>query len=466
MDNKRKNYLSDEGKKSAKSKAHSHEEKAYSQEKSAYGHGKTYYLEERGKARKKSRMGKLLAVLFVAMYLPSLFYWFYGNTVTTDIMRMGKIENSINADALLVRDVVVLEAPFDGEYIPHMEEGEKVPASFPVATVVSASSIKLLKDMNDINAKILAARKSMEKAGELFGADIQKIEDEIGRKVNLLAVEVNSNRLNRVKQIKSEIDRLIDKKFEILGSGEDENVYIKALKEEKKKIMKSMEACMVEIKTESPGIVSYVVDGYENILNPRSIEQLTPEIIENILGEKMRVLDIGEREVKSNEPFAKVIKDFKYYVVACLKQGQDASWTKGDRVLLRINDINRTMSGIVEFISGEQDGKRVMAISVDRYLGEMSGLRRINVDLIKSSHEGLIVPMKSLRNIRIAGADLKKAEIIILKGNVASVREVIIVSDNGDYAIIEPANKSKGVYLYDTYVLNPENIQDEQVINK
>lgn len=458
MNNKRKNSMNSM-------------EKKYSKDKAAYSPKKPYRPEDhkdhkKEKAGKKFRAGKLLVILFGAMYLPSLFYWFYGDSVTTDIIRIGKIEDSVNADALLVRDITVLEAPFDGEYIPHVEEGEKVPANFAVATAVADSSIKLLKEMNEINAKILAAQKSTEKNIELYGSDILKIEDEIGRKINLLAIEANNNRLNKIKQIKNEIDRLMDKKIEILGNGEDGNVYIKSLKEQKEKLMENMKSGMFEIKTGSPGIVSYVVDDYESILNPQAIEQLTPELFEKILGEKQPVFDMGDREIKSNEPFAKVIKDFKYYVVVCLKHGQNTSWKKGGKVQLRINDINRKMTGTVEYISGEQDGKQIIAISVDRYTGEISGLRKINVDLINSSYEGLTVPVKSLRNIWNAGADLRKAEIVILKGNTASVREVIIVEDNGDYAVIEPANKNKGVYLYDTYVLNPENIQDEQVINK
>jgi len=41
----------------------------------------------------------------------------------------------------------------------------------------------------------------------------------------------------------------------------------------------------------------------------------------------------------------------------------------------------------------------VIAVRTDKALSDTAGLRVINVDLIKSRYEGLIVPVKSLVNI-------------------------------------------------------------------
>ncbi|NSW90346.1 MAG: hypothetical protein HPY74_06660 [Firmicutes bacterium] len=421
-----------------------------------------YSQKDRKKARKKFRVGRLLTVIFALIYVPSLFYWFYGNSIATDIIRIGKIEDSINVNALLVRDETVLKAPFNGEYIPHVEEGNKISAYSTVATVVDDSSLKLLKEINDINTKILAAQKEKNKNKEIFNQDIVKIENEIGRKVKLIVAEMNSNRLSRIKQIKYEIDELIKKKAEIIGDDGIDSIYIKTLKEQRDKLMKNMNTSISEKKTDSSGIVSYIVDGYESILKPQAIGQLTPEVFESILTEKTVERDISDRKVEADKPFAKVINDFQYQIVVCLKSEQNTLLEKGKKLLIRINDINRKMTGTVEFVSKEQDGKQIIAIRADKYTGEIAGLRRVNIDLVKSSYEGLTVPLKSLRNVDL---NMNTAEIVILKGDIASVREVKIIGRNNEYAVVEAMDRSKGIYLYDTYILNPHNIQDGQVIN-
>jgi len=52
----------------------------------------------------------------------------------------------------------------------------------------------------------------------------------------MIADEVNNNRFNRIKQIRYEIDGLIEKKTEIIGNDGSDDVYIKIFKRAKKQI--------------------------------------------------------------------------------------------------------------------------------------------------------------------------------------------------------------------------------------
>ena len=417
--------------------------------------------------RKKLKPVKILTFVFLLLYVPSLFYWFYGSDVSTDIIRMGKIEDLINTDALIAKNEIVFTSPIDGEYIPYAEEGQKIPANFVFAAVVDQSSLKILEEIDDINTKILAERRRIEQEEQVFDIGIKSIENEIKQKISLLVAEINDNRYNRISNIKNEIDKLINSQIETIEINSNDNVYIKNLKEQKTKLEKSIELTKYELNAKTPGIISYVIDGYENVLKPDTINQLTPELFKKITSEENDVMtNQFEREVVKDQPFAKIISDFNYYIIVCLEDNQINSWHTGDNVWIRINDINKEMTGKIEFISEVQNGKRIMSISDDRYNDVMSSSRKINIDLVRSSFEGLAVPVKSLRNIHKEDTNITKAEIVILKGDTASVREVVIIKDNGDYAIIESADKSNGVYLYDTFIVDPTNIQDKQVLRR
>jgi putative membrane fusion protein len=418
---------------------------------------------ENKSGKRRFKTGRLLLIIFVLVYIPSLIYWFYGNTVATDIVHTGVIEDSMNINALLVRDETVLKAPFSGEYIPQVDEGDKVAAYSTVATVLDSSSSRLLDEINEINKKILSTQKEKSKSKEIFNQDITKIENEIGLKVAMIADEVNNNRFNRIKQIRYEIDGLIEKKAEIIGNDGTDDVYIKSLKEQKNKLMNDINTSMLEKKSDSSGMVSYIIDGYESILNPQAVDKLTPEIFENILSEEVIERDLSNRKVEADKPYAKIINDFQYQIIVCLKSDSNDFFEIGKRVSIRINDINKQIRCTVAFVSEEYEGKQIIAISADKYIGELSGVRKINIDLIKSSYDGLMVPLRCLRNI---STNNMTAELVLLKGDIASVREAKIIGKNNEYAIVEAIDKSnKGIYLYDTYITNPQNIQDGQVIN-
>jgi len=58
------------------------------------------------------------------------------------------------------------------------------------------------------------------------------------------------------------------------------------------------------------------------------------------------------------------------------------------------------------------------------------------------------------------------ANIVIMKANYASVREVVIKGINNEYAVVTSGNTEQGISLYDTYIINPKNIHDGQVISQ
>lgn len=477
MKNKRKNSKNIKSKRTGRQAERNRETRETSKTSGVNRNKKDYVtyekLEDDAKTKKKNnkrkfKKGKLLSVVFILVYIPSLVYWFFGNNIATDIIYAGVIEDSININALLVRDETVLKAPFSGEYIPQIEEGDKVSAYSTVATVLDSSSSKLLDEINEINKKILFTQKEKNKSKEIFNQDIIKIENEIGHKVIMIASEANNNNFERIRQVKHDIDRLIEKKAEIAGEDGSDDVYIKSLKEQRDTLMKKMNTNMPEKKSESSGVVSYIIDGYEDILKPQAIDQLTPEIFEDILSDEVIEKDLSNRKVEADKPFAKIINDFQYNIVVCLESDVAASFEAGKRVSIRINDINKQIRCDITFVSNEHKGKKIIAIDIDKYIEELTGVRRINIDLIKSSYEGLIIPLRCLRNIDF---NTMKADIVLLKGDVASVREVEIKGKNNEYAVIEATDNTKskstnkGIALYDTYIINPKNIQDGQVIN-
>ncbi len=408
------------------------------------------------------KVGSILAIAFLILYLPSLFHWIYGDSIETDVLRFGTIEDIINTDAVIIRDETVLKSPFSGKCITEIGEGEKVASNSVVASILKDSSLALVDELEKKDLEILNARKEKNKNKEVFSEDIYKIENEIKYKVEQ-AVKVRNN-LVYTKQVREEIDGLIQKKASIFGKNSSSDSYIDNLVRERDLIQQKISSNTKNLYSTGSGIVSYNLDGYEDILKISGIRNLSVKDIEEIKidngGSSNRILDI-----QIDKPFAKIIKDFEANLVFVLEEGMYERYKVDDFIQeIRISQLGKTINGTVDYKSNTEDGKFITAIKVDKGISETSGLRKINVDIIKNSYNGLKVPLKSLMEI---DETEMKAKIVLSKGNYASIREVKIKGRDDEFAIIESLAQPgiSGVSLYDTYVLNPLNIKEGQVIN-
>lgn len=420
--------------------------------------------EKQSKTKTGFKIGGFLVAVFLLLYIPSLFNWFFSRSINTEIIRIGTIEQAYNTEAFLIRSEEILKSPFDGKYIPEVAEGERVPANQRVATILKGASEKLLNDMKELDLRIIKAQKEKFDTQEIFSADVSKLDKEIQQKVKLLASESDANNLEKTSRIKEDIDGLIQKKASIIGSTSTSDVFLNSLRTEKEGLQAKINAGTKDIFSQAAGIISYTVDGYEQQLSIDAIRSLTPKFLEGIKGpDKSKSPE--QNVAYANMPFAKVIKDIDCYVVVVLEAEKTALFRIDDSVGVRFNDLGKTVDGTVDYKSEVQEGKCVVAVKIDKGVSETASLRKTNIDLIRNSYHGLKVPVESLRKIN---KDQMTAEITLDKANYASIRPVKITGANDEWAVIESLKKTseEGVSLYDIYVVNPTNIQEGQVINK
>lgn len=414
-------------------------------------------------ATNRIKLGSILVILFLLLYVPSLIFWVYGKNVSTDIVRMGEIEASINIEAVIVRGEVVLNSPIGGKCIKEINEGEKVKANERISTVLNSSSEKLLEDLKALDLKIIAAQKNRNENLEIFSDDLKKLENEIEEKLKQVIMLGNVNELSEVEQIKKEVDELIQKKATIAGSLSIPDAHIKKLLDQKEDLQRRISANTKDIRSSISGVVSYMVDGYESILTPKNISELSIKDIESVEAKGIQK-NIEEIGVEANKPFAKVITDIEYFLIMSIDTKTAKQYKVDDILNIRMNEFDKVISGDVFYRSNNMEGKSILAVKVSNALSETAALRKVNVDLIKSQYSGLKVPLRSLTNM-----DIKKqtAEICLVKANRARFVKVNVVGKNEEFAIIKNLDSTKGysISLYSSYIVNPTNIEEGQTIN-
>jgi putative membrane fusion protein len=409
------------------------------------------------------KIGTLILVVFLLIYLPSLIFIIYGNGVETDILKIGKIEEIQNMDGVFVRNEELIMSPETGNCVMDAVDGEKVPAYYRIASVVKNVPVSTYEALKKKELEITRAQNAQKENINTFSSDIKKLDLEIIEKVKNLAQQSSRGSLVESYDSISSIDKVVYRKSDIFGDNSKSAAYINKLKSEKAAIQSQLNNNIKEIRTNSAGLISYAIDGYETLLNPEFIRNATPEELDKITT-KQTNRDFNVIDAKKGKPIAKLVKDLENYLVTAV----DAKYTKAlklDRsVTLRINDTGFNINAVIVYSSDVIDGKRIIAFKFDSGLNETVGLRRVNVDIILSSYTGLKVPYSSLQNIDTKN---KTALITLVKGHTATIKKVGIVGMNESAVIIDniEGEKTNTIALYNTYILNPKNIQEGQIID-
>ncbi len=429
--------------------------------------GRTISPEEAASGRKKAyrriTVGTFL-MLFTALYVPALLNWVSGNHIAQDVIRNGIIEEYVHSQAILIRNEVLLKpSSIDGIYIPEINEGEKAAAYSTIAMVMGDESDELLKEIEEINAKIIKARMEQAEKSEFFSADLAKLDDEIGKKVRELIAACNSKSFREMGKKRTEIRGLVEKKAEI-AAGNTTDEYINSLQKRKTSIQHLIQQNTVQIRTNTSGIVSYSIDGYDGILTPDRAMDLTVAELDNIR-ERCASLDADTRNVKRDEPFAKIIKGIDMYMAANIPAGRAKKLEEGDSVRVRVRSMDFEAPATVVKIGEAENDRVVIIVRMSRGLDVLSAKRMVDADIITKTEEGLKVPLKCLRDIT---ADGSRGRIMLVKSNIAVSREVEIVCSDEEYAIIRTpeGEYEKTVGLYNIYLVNPDNIEEGEIIIK
>lgn len=425
-------------------------------------------MQEKGKVKitqPKRKWTVILLILFLCLYIPSLYCWVKGEDIKTDIAKYGTIEDSVNVEAYIIREEELLRAPFSGKCVLNYSEGTKVPSGAKVATIYKGEVDDLIRKIEEMEKKIIDAKKEKLENDLVFINDTKKINDEIARNVKKLAAMGNSGNLSRVPEVKKGMDELIRKKATITGSLSTSDVYIQSLMSQKAELEKAFEAKKEDIVSQTSGVVAYTIDGVEEFFNKDAIYRITSAELGK-LNIKTSIFKSGEH-VEGTKVYGKIINNIEGYLVACVDNKRGFELGIDQPVKIRLKEIgNRVINGEAYYLSiEEKSGKTVVAVKINKGLDELAGKRKTNIDLIRKEINGLKVPITALRNIDEKNAS---AEIFTVRYNYTFLKKVKLLGRDTDWAVVDVTDdrSSNSISAYDEYVVSSQNMEEGRIVRK
>lgn len=367
-------------------------------------------------------------------------------------MKDGTVTVEESATGYVIRDEMVVQGKnYKNGIYQILTEGERTAKNQTIFRYYNQNETELQDKINEVNEKI---QKALEKEENIKkkSADIKNLDEQIDNKLQILK---EMNDVKELTEYKKQISDIMLKKAKIAGENSKSGSYIKKLISEREKYEKKLVSGSEYVVAPISGIVSYRVDGLENVLKVKEFENLTQQ--------KLNELDIKTSKiVATSGESGKVINNFEIYIATILDSAAAKEAEVGRNAQISISN-GEEMNATINYIKEQEDGKILVVFKLGNLTDELISYRKISFNITWWSVSGIKIPNDAiLENENGIKYVLKKTST----GNEKCF--IKILKTNEKYSIIEPYNAEdlkalgvnfstyKGIEVYDSIMLYPK----------
>lgn len=402
---------------------------------------------------KRKRIVKLIGIIIIIILLVIILSnsaTLINKSVDTFFVENGTLSYEEQVEGYIIRDEEVLKGEnYSNGLDQIITDGFRVSKGEAVFRYYSNNEDEIMLQIKELDKQIDEALENSEKT--IFSADIDNLEIQIEK---ILDEIQNENEIQVIEEYEKKLDSYIIKKAEIAGENSPAGSYIKTLIAERNELNNQLTSNSEIVYAPKAGVVSYRVDGLEEILKSDDFSYLSTELL-NDFG-----LSVGASIPESKEN-GKVVNNFKCYI-ACIIDTENSEVAEvGDKVVLRLSDSSEVDSEIV-YIK-EEDNNRILVFEIDRNIENLLEYRKVSVEIIWWKYSGLKVSNKAL---------IEEDGFTYIKRQKAGIQEKILIKvlrQNDTYSIVgnytdeeleelgytlEEIQEMSKIKLYDQILLN------------
>ncbi len=413
---------------------------------------------------------RLVIVLLAAALSCYLLYYVWSTfqePFTTTYVYEYELHDSVTAQGLLVREEQLL--PGSGGIVDIVRgEGEQVGVGQTVAMIYRDDQAQQAQEQQDALAlEIAQLRYAIGQSGDV--SSVAQIDEKIFQ--GLVDLRGNSA-LNRYTNLE---EQALELKGNILRreytydsnlTGTDLEARLQELTSQFQALQSQTYNAVTQITAPQAGTFSTLVDGYETLIDPSTVLQLTPDSLSDLL-----------QHPPQGDPTAagKLILSRTWYFAAPVSQEEGELLSSRSSVVLRFaSGFSRDIPAEVVQVGPAENGRCVVVLSADRYLEQTTLLRRQSGEFIFNSYSGLRVPKAALHMVTESEQDPDTGEEVethitgvyaVVAGQL-EFKPVTILSENQDFYVVQPAQEGsralrsgeeiivRGTDLYDGKLLD------------
>ena len=338
-------------------------------------------------------MKKAIISVLLAAICAILFYGIqYLNSPLDSVeAKLMVYEQSIESNAVFVRDEDVYTSDMYGTVYNHYAEGGRVKSGALISTVYSGTvSEETMQELRTIDKKI----SSLTMGGEYsqsYNTSSVSAESIINNYKDKIIQSGEEGKISSISAYKEIING-------IRTGGENQtSESIRAeLENQKMMVENRIGVAKQDIYSEKSGIFTTVLDGLENYLTPELAMGMTVSDFEAV---RVNNSESVGTLVNQGSSVCKVSNNHEWYVLVCVNAEDIKDYGVGKRVQMRFDNMpGEQIECQILNKSEEQNGKVVVLLVSNYYLEGAYSFRESNATVILKSYTGYKIPIQALRN--------------------------------------------------------------------
>ena len=330
----------------------------------------------------------LLAVtLGVLAYFGIQGLQYLGDPLTTTLAYNYQVEEGMDLSGYVVRREQVLADEASGLLRLQRSEGEKVGAGGTVALVYAdQASLDRQREIDELSGRIEQLQFAQEAS---LGSEVSlKLDAQIMRSLLDYRAELAAGRLDNAEEHETELKSLVLKRDYTYSDTEDLSGQIAELQSQLKELKAQAASSVRAVKAPVSGVYSAVVDGYETVLTPGLLADMTPSQLNAVQADETLTSQTGKL----------ILGDSWYYAVTMSADQAKALRDSGGTMTLRFaKGVEQDQTVTLYAVGPEEQGRVVVTFRGAYNMTQVTLLRRQSAQLIWRTVAGIRVPNEALR---------------------------------------------------------------------
>ena len=335
------------------------------------------------------------------------------------------------ASGFVVRAEEVVTSEYDTTVLA-CAEGAHVAANDVVATGYRSDDAKTRKTrMDELTGQIEQLQYAWSAASSVY--DQAALDSSIADSLSHLSQYLARRDMNSVSDLTPELKGLVLRRTSDAADSASLQLRIDDLQAE-----------LATLESQAAG------DGYEYVLTPDRLMEMTVAQFQSVEPDETDANAIG-----------RLITSATWYYACVVPANELSGVEEGDKATLTFaRDYYQPVSMRVARLSGNEAGSRLLILSSDQALQNVTLLRQQSAEIVFASYSGLRVPKSAVR------VENGQTGVYILEGTLAKWKPITILHDTGEsYVAALDTSSTDNLWPGDELIINAKNLYDGKVVN-
>lgn len=335
----------------------------------------------------KDNMKTIITIVICIIIVTSiLIYNKFFNSKKTYTVVNGSVEKVSDTYIYVLKEENVIEIDDSVVAVPVVEQDKRAAKNEVVAVYKNDNYEKYQSEISTLDREIQTLVNDLP---SVYSNDISSIDSQI----SLLIKEAqNETSYVKMQEYKNKVNELLYKKITILGELSPTGSKIRELIEQRAKLDQDSKNSSNNIKAPISGLVTYKIDGLENLINYNEILNYDVEKLDEIINKYS--------SNNTNNFGIKIVDNFKCYYLVKEAENENTQYIKeGQKYQIKLMDKNSNDSNtaILEK-SINSNGYTYNIFSIENSVSDVLDVRETGAEIIWTKKEGLVVSLDAVVN--------------------------------------------------------------------